>query len=268
MIQDHLLVPTIFTVAPIALWGIWIVSEKSFDILAAQPSTPSVLTEILRIFGKTEEFADKRTIRQEAIKAIFSICFVLFWICYFLFFVAPNLAMPILLILVFSGSLGIHLFRGQKRQKQREIEKFEAEIPTFMQLMTVLISSGISPTRAIDLLTRRPSSICAKKLREVVTEVDQGKPIVEALDHLATMNKTLILSRFTTAIILGTERGSSLTPVLISQVKDARNAQKNKTMQQAGRAEIALMIPVVFLILPISILFALWPSYQQLGTFL
>jgi tight adherence protein C len=35
--------------------------------------------------------------------------------------------------------------------------------------------------------------------------------------------------------------------------------------ERASRAEIQLMIPVVFLILPISILFALWPSYFALG---
>ena len=33
----------------------------------------------------------------------------------------------------------------------------------------------------------------------------------------------------------------------------------------AGKADIALMIPVIFLILPISVLFALWPSYLSLG---
>ena len=69
-------------------------------------------------------------------------------------------------------------------------------------------------------------------------------------------------------LILGIERGSSLTPILIAQVKDARTARKNQILQKAGKAEIALMIPVVFLILPISILFALWPSYQQLENFM
>jgi tight adherence protein C len=44
-------------------------------------------------------------------------------------------------------------------------------------------------------------------------------------------------------------------------------ASKSEIMDRAGKAEIGLMIPVVFLILPISILFALWPSYQQLGGF-
>ena len=70
------------------------------------------------------------------------------------------------------------------------------------------------------------------------------------------------------AIVLGIERGSSLGPILISQVKDARLASKNLILQRAGKAEIALMIPIVFLILPISILFALFPSFEQLNSFM
>ncbi|MGA1306100.1 MAG: pilus assembly protein TadB, partial [Candidatus Nanopelagicaceae bacterium] len=67
---------------------------------------------------------------------------------------------------------------------------------------------------------------------------------------------------------LGIQRGSSLGPILIAQVKDARLASKNLILQRAGKAEIALMIPIVFLILPISILFALFPSFEQLNSFM
>jgi tight adherence protein C len=59
-----------------------------------------------------------------------------------------------------------------------------------------------------------------------------------------------------------------LGPILISQVKDARLASKNLILQRAGKAEIALMIPIVFLILPVSILFALFPSFEQLNSFM
>jgi tight adherence protein C len=36
-------------------------------------------------------------------------------------------------------------------------------------------------------------------------------------------------------------------------------------MGAAAKAEISMMVPVVFLILPISILFALWPSLANLN---
>ena len=268
MIPEHLVIPTILTIAPLVLWGVWIVSESSFDIFLAQSRARSYLTKSLRWIRPIDTESDERTIRRKAVHFIFALGLGTFWLIYLLVFVVPNFALPITLILLSIVSYGVYLLNGANRQRKMETRKFESELPTFMQLMTVLISSGISPTRALDLLTRRPQSVSARKLRDVVKDVNEGKSIVEALDTLAAQNESLILRRFTTGIILGIERGSSLTPVLIAQVKDARTLEKNKTLQKAGRAEIALMVPVVFLILPISILFALWPSYQQLGDFL
>jgi tight adherence protein C len=158
--------------------------------------------------------------------------------------------------------------RKQTSQEKALWEEFDGELPTQIQLLTVLISSGISPARAIALLSMRSNSISCQKFTEVVQGIDDGESVVEALDKLVQRNQSLVLRRFITSLILGIERGSSLTPILISQVRDSRLASKTETLKRAGKAEIALLIPVVFLILPISILFALWPSYQQLGSFL
>ena len=55
--------------------------------------------------------------------------------------------------------------------------------------------------------------------------------------------------------------------VLSRHAVEARGNQRNRVMAAAGKAEISMMIPVVFLILPISILFALWPSLTNLNMF-
>jgi tight adherence protein C len=47
-------------------------------------------------------------------------------------------------------------------------------------------------------------------------------------------------------------------------IGETRNQSKILVMQRAGKAEIQLLIPVVFLILPISVMFAIWPSYVNL----
>jgi len=54
---------------------------------------------------------------------------------------------------------------------------------------------------------------------------------------------------------------------LTRHASEARSVQRNRVLSAAGKAEISMMIPVVFLILPISILFALWPSLANLNLF-
>ena len=69
------------------------------------------------------------------------------------------------------------------------------------------------------------------------------------------------------AIVIAITRGAPLIEVLHSHAKEARDFQRNQILSAAGKSEIAMMIPVVFLILPISILFALWPSLSSLNLF-
>lgn len=187
---------------------------------------------------------------------------------YCFIFINPRLSAPTIVIVAIIAAFLAYANGQPARSRAAEKAEFEGELPTYMQLMTVLISSGVSPARAMDLLSRNSHSISGQRLREVVDEIHKGLSVVQALDNLSGKYESLILRRFVTGLILAIERGSSLTPMLIAQVKDARVARKNQILQRAGRAEISLMIPVVFLILPISILFALWPSYQQLGSFI
>jgi hypothetical protein len=61
------------------------------------------------------------------------------------------------------------------------------------------------------------------------------------------------------------QRGTPILDVLNNQVV-ALNKQINlELLKKSGKSEIALLIPVVFLILPVSISFAIWPSIYGLN---
>ena len=253
VISQHLQIPTLILITPLMMWGIWLISESSYDTWGS--------------FIQSK----KKSVRESRSQSIFLNCSIglsLSVLSYFFIFINSRLVAPTIAIAATVAVFLIHAHGQPERDRSREKEEFEGELPTYMQLMTVLISSGVSPARAMDLLSRNSHSISGKRLKEVVDEIHNGRSVVQALDDLSGKYESLILRRFVTGIILAIERGSSLTPVLIAQVRDARVARKNQILQRAGRAEISLMIPVVFLILPISILFALWPSYQQLESFI
>jgi tight adherence protein C len=61
------------------------------------------------------------------------------------------------------------------------------------------------------------------------------------------------------------ERGSPLADVLRAQATDAREAGKRALLELGGKKEIAMMVPVVFLILPVTVLFALFPGFFALN---
>jgi tight adherence protein C len=55
-----------------------------------------------------------------------------------------------------------------------------------------------------------------------------------------------------------------MAEVLRAQAADARAAGRRSLMEAAGRKDVAMLIPVVFLILPTVVLIALFPGFQSL----
>jgi tight adherence protein C len=63
------------------------------------------------------------------------------------------------------------------------------------------------------------------------------------------------------------ERGTPLAEVLRAQAQDSRDEAKRELLEVAGKKEVAMLVPLVFLILPVTILFAIFPGIfvLQLG---
>ncbi|MEY4023841.1 MAG: hypothetical protein RLZ23_802, partial [Actinomycetota bacterium] len=87
------------------------------------------------------------------------------------------------------------------------------------------------------------------------------------LDSMGRRVKSVAVRRFVDSIVIAITRGAPLIDVLHSHAREARDFQRNRVLSAASKAELSMMIPVVFLILPISILFALWPSLANLNLF-
>ena len=69
------------------------------------------------------------------------------------------------------------------------------------------------------------------------------------------------LRRFVDGVVIAVQRGTPLAEVLRAQAQDVREEGRRALMEAGGRKEIAMMVPVVFLILPVTILFAVFPGF-------
>lgn len=165
-------------------------------------------------------------------------------------------------------SVGIYIYweiQEPVRDSKRRQFLSEAEFPAMVELIAVLIAAGEPPMRAIQRVGEKSSGVLAEDFMKVIAKVESGVGLTRSLELLATSTHSESIRRFADTLILALERGTSLSDVLARQVQEVRNEHQTRLIEAAGKAEISLMIPVIFLILPISILFALWPSYLALG---
>ena len=152
-----------------------------------------------------------------------------------------------------------------RQRRRREIASIELEFPLVVELFAILIGGGMSPSSALSHISERGSGEFIKLLSPIISQMKNGINLAQALDILNRDVDSRIIRRFCDSLAISVERGSPLIDVVGRQVEEVRQAQRLLISERASKAEIQLMIPVVFLILPISILFALWPSYFALG---
>ncbi|MCU1603709.1 MAG: Type secretion system protein [Modestobacter sp.] len=146
------------------------------------------------------------------------------------------------------------------QQVQRREELLLAEFPVVAELLALAVTAGESPTAAIARVTRLSGGELARELGAALGRARAGVPLVEALQQLADRTSLDALARFVDGLIVAIERGTPLAEVLRAQAADVREAGKRRLLEAGGRKEIAMMVPVVFLVLPVTVLFALFPG--------
>lgn len=61
------------------------------------------------------------------------------------------------------------------------------------------------------------------------------------------------------------QRGTPLANVLRTQAAGIREQHKRELIEAGGRKEVLMLVPVVFLIMPVVVLFALYPGLFSLS---
>ena len=186
-------------------------------------------------------------------------------VIFFLF--SHSFALAILGSAFAAATMYVLLDRGLSKSVKKRRELIEAEFPAIIEMLTLAIAAGETPMSAMLRIAESANGALAHEFSVVVAGVRGGSPLSETLDLMGRRVQSVMIRRFVDALITATLRGAPLVEVLSRHAVEARGNQRNRVMGAAGKAEISMMIPVVFLILPISILFALWPSLTNLNMF-
>lgn len=155
--------------------------------------------------------------------------------------------------------------RALSRAVKRREERIAAEFPTVAELLALAIGSGEAPTSALARVARSTHGDLAGELRLTLADVRAGATMSAALDGLARRSNLPAIARFADGVATAIERGSPLAEVLRAQAGDARDSAKRDLMEAGGRKEIGMLVPVVFFVLPLTVLFALFPGMSILN---
>jgi tight adherence protein C len=173
--------------------------------------------------------------------------------------------MAVLLVLL-AGSAGV-VGRDQALSRQARVreERILAEFPTVAELLALAVGAGEGAVGALERVCRFSSGDLATELRRCLADARAGATLPAALQSLGERTGLPSLVRFVDGVVVAVERGTPLAEVLRGQAEDVRQTSRRALMEAGGKKEIAMMVPVVFLVLPITVVFAVFPGLAYLS---
>jgi tight adherence protein C len=173
---------------------------------------------------------------------------------------------PMVLIIGLGGVAGAMLVeQSLGRAIAHRREQMVAELPAIAELLALAVAAGETIGAALERVSRVGTGVLPNELERLSAEVRTGASLPTALRELSDRAAHPAVARFVDGIVVAIERGTPLSDVLRAQAADVRESGRRQLMEDAGRREIAMMVPVVFLVMPVTVLFALFPGFIGLS---
>lgn len=151
------------------------------------------------------------------------------------------------------------------RAAERRARQMVAEFPTIADMLALAVAAGQGPLGALEHVTTICHGPLSQELGRVVADAQTGHPLTHALAEMAHRTGEMSIARFADGLTVALERGTPLADVLRAQAQDARGSAKGELIETAGKKDVLMMAPVVFLVLPITVLFAVYPGASALN---
>lgn len=170
--------------------------------------------------------------------------------------------LSLVVLAVLGFALRDNLLTGQIRRRQR---RMLSEFPTVAEMIALAVSAGESAPGAFERVSRVSRGELNVELTRVLHDTQAGHGFSQALKAMSLRVQSPPISRFLEGIIVAMERGTPLADVMRAQAQDVRDLSKRDLMETAGKKEISMLVPLVFGVLPLTVIFAVYPGLELLS---
>ncbi|MDO8483500.1 MAG: type II secretion system F family protein [Candidatus Limnocylindrales bacterium] len=183
---------------------------------------------------------------------------------FFLFAVVGVLGLPFLIgvLLGFVGALFGYTIPefwlgGRVRKRQHAILLM---IPDALDLLTISVRAGLGFDAALGKVVEKLPGPLSEEFRRALAEVRVGKQRREALRDIVARTEVPPLTNFIGAIIQAEQLGVSISKVLQVQSEQLRIERRQRAEEQAAKAPIKMLFPLVGCIFPSLFIVILGPA--------
>jgi tight adherence protein C len=186
-------------------------------------------------------------------------------ILFFLLFVIPGIIHVPLIIgiaMIFAGILAGYTvpefwLGGRVKKRQKAII---LQIPDALDLLTISVRAGLGFDAALGKVVEKMKGPLVDEFRRALAEVRVGKARRDALRDIVARTEVTPLTNFIGAIIQAEQLGVSISKVLQVQSEQLRIERRQRAEEQAAKAPIKMLFPLVGCIFPSLFIVILGPA--------
>jgi tight adherence protein C len=146
---------------------------------------------------------------------------------------------------------------GRVRKRQHAILLM---IPDALDLLTISVRAGLGFDAALGKVVEKLAGPLSEEFRRALAEVRVGKQRREALRDIVARTEVTPLTNFIGAIIQAEQLGVSISKVLQVQSEQLRIERRQRAEEQAAKAPIKMLFPLVGCIFPSLFIVILGPA--------
>lgn len=138
-------------------------------------------------------------------------------------------------------------------------------LPDAIDLLTVCVEAGLGFDAALARVVQRWKGPLSEEFERLLADLRMGRVRREALKDLADRTGVADVQSFVSALIQADILGVGLVKVLRVQAEQMRQRRRLRAEEQAQKASIKMLFPLVFLIFPSVYIIILGPAVMSLG---
>jgi tight adherence protein C len=156
------------------------------------------------------------------------------------------------------GYIGPEFWLGGKVKARKQA--IILALPDALDLMTISVRAGLGFDAALAKVIEKTEGPLADEFRRALAEVRVGRPRREAMRDIIGRTDVPPLSSFISAIIQAERLGVTVSKVLVVQSEQQRMERRQRAEEQAAKAPIKMLLPLVGCIFPALFIVLLGPA--------
>lgn len=137
------------------------------------------------------------------------------------------------------------------------------ELPDILDLLTVSLEAGLGFDAALSKLVTKMDGVLSSELLRCLEEIRLGKTRRDALNGVRSRIVCTELNMLISSILQAEKLGIGMVQVLRTQSGEVREQRKRRAEEQAMKAPVKMMFPLVLFIFPSLFIVVLGPAVIQ-----